>query len=168
MSTSRTRGTESKSWKHSNSPSAKASLRQEAKAGTSARQSSPINFDGSEELNEGDPAKELQAEEATKYRAVSARLNYLCQGRLDIAYACKEAARKLSEPQHGDWVMLKRIACYLRAHPRLRQRFVWQKSSEMIDAYVDSDWAWCRRTGRSTSGGALIIGQHCIKGYSNT
>ena len=120
-------------------------------------------FDGAEELEPGDPAVELPAAEATKYRAVSARLNYMCRDRVYIAYACKGAARRMSKPQQGDWMLLKRIARYLRAHPRLCQRFPWQDLPEKIDAYVDSDWAGCKRTGRSTSGGALMLGQHCIK-----
>ena len=41
----------------------------------------------------------LPPAEATKYRAVSARLNYLCQDRVDISYACKEAARRMSSPK---------------------------------------------------------------------
>ena len=32
----------------------------------------------------------------------------------------------------------------------------------------DSDWAGCRVTGKSTSGGALMIGGHFLKGWSRT
>jgi len=110
----------------------------------------------------------LPPSEATKYRGVSARLNYLCQDRVDISYACKEAARKMSSPKTGDWHLLRRIARYLRAVPRLCQTFTWQDMPKRVDGYVDSDWAGCKTTCRSTSGGALMLGQHCIKGYSTT
>ena len=63
--------------------------------------SAKFSFDGGEQLEAGEAAAELPPGEATKYRAASARLNYLCQDRLDIAYACKEAARKMSRPQKG-------------------------------------------------------------------
>ena len=42
---------------------------------------SKAEFDGSVELGEQDSSKELPSAEATRYRAVSARLNYLCQDR---------------------------------------------------------------------------------------
>ncbi len=109
--------------------------------------SDPHLPDGHGDGPEGD-STELPPREATKYRAVSARLNYLCQDRLDIAYACKEAARKMSKPQLGDWHLLKRIARYLKVVPRLCQRFEWQSMPARIDCYVDSDWAGCKRTGR--------------------
>ena len=34
--------------------------------------------------------------------------------------------------------------------------------------YSDSDWAGCRRTARSTSGGAICRGSHCLRTYSVT
>ena len=32
--------------------------------------------------------------------------------------------------------------------------------------YTDSDWAGCRDTGKSTSGGIVMIGSHYIRGWS--
>ena len=40
----------------------------------------------------------------------------------------------------------------------------WQGEEEDIIGYTDSDWAGCRTTGESTSGGSLCIGSHFIKG----
>ena len=37
-----------------------------------------------------------------------------------------------------------------------------------MEAYTDSDWAGCRLTGEKTSGGAVTIGEHFIKGWSST
>ena len=37
-----------------------------------------------------------------------------------------------------------------------------------VTTYTDSDWAGCRVTGRSTSGGAIMIGEHYIKGWAST
>ena len=34
--------------------------------------------------------------------------------------------------------------------------------------YSDSDWAGCRVTGKSTSGGVVMVGTHCIKGWART
>ena len=38
----------------------------------------------------------------------------------------------------------------------------------VVHTYVDSDWAGCRKTRKSTSGGAIMGGGHFIKGWSRT
>ena len=57
---------------------------------------------------------------------------------------------------------------YLVGMPRGVLRFVWQAKPNVLDAYVDADWAGCKRTCRSTSGGALQHGWHCVKTWSST
>ena len=47
--------------------------------------------------DDNDPA--LIGAEATLYRAVAARLNYLAPDRPDIAFSVKEAARAMSAPR---------------------------------------------------------------------
>ena len=37
-----------------------------------------------------------------------------------------------------------------------------------MDIYSDSDWAGCKTTGKSTSGGVIAIGSHVIKAWSRT
>ena len=59
-----------------------------------------------EEPNPGDEV-ELSGSEATKYRGVCARLNYLAQDRPDVRYACKEASRWMARPRLGHWLLLK-------------------------------------------------------------
>ena len=39
---------------------------------------------------------------------------------------------------------------------------------EVMDVYTDSDWAGCRQTGKSTSGGAVMIGENFIKSWATT
>ena len=36
-----------------------------------------------------------------------------------------------------------------------------------MTAFTDSDWAGCARSAKSTSGGAVCIGEHVIKTYCN-
>ena len=102
----------------------------------------------------------LQGTEATTYRALCARLNYLSQDRPDIRFASKEASRSMAAPRQGDWGLLKRIGRYLVGTPRLRQSFRWQESPSVVTTFVDSDWAGCKRTCRSTSGGTIQLGCH--------
>ena len=47
-------------------------------------------------------------------------------------------------------------------------KYPWQGEEKMIVGFSDSDWAGCRVTGKSTSGGALGIGSHLIKAWSRT
>ena len=43
-----------------------------------------------------------------------------------------------------------------------------QDDTDTLDVYTDSDWAGCRRSRKSTSGGAIMRGGHCIKAWSKT
>ena len=61
----------------------------------------------------------LGPEEARKYRAITARLNYLAPDRVDIQFAVKEAARGMSSPKSSDWPKLQRIGRYFLGRPRL-------------------------------------------------
>ena len=63
--------------------------------------------------------EELPATEATIYRAIGARCNYLQPDRPDIQYAVKEVCRPMSRPTTQAWQMLKRIGRYLKGRPRL-------------------------------------------------
>jgi hypothetical protein len=47
-------------------------------------------------------------------------------------------------------------------------RFQWQGYDEDTEGYSDSDWAGCRKTAKSTSGGVIMAGSHFLKGWSRT
>ena len=47
-------------------------------------------------------------------------------------------------------------------------KYGWQGHEHEVTGYSDSDWAGCRVTGKSTSGGAIAIGGHFIKGWAHT
>ena len=63
--------------------------------------------------------KEMTASEATQYRAVVARCNFLSVDRPDIQFASKECSRCMSSPKNGDWEALKRLGRYLLSRPRV-------------------------------------------------
>ncbi len=116
-----------------------------------------------EEVEDDEP---MEAKDATRYRAIVARLNYMAADRADIQFAVKEAARHMSTPTKSNWHALKRIGQYLKGRPRLVLRYQWQSCGGTVVTYTDSDWAGCKKTGRSTSGGIVTIGGHVIKTYS--
>ena len=106
----------------------------------------------------------LNEKEATKYRAIVARLNYLLPDRPDLAYAVKELARSMSSPANGDWIRLKRLARYIKGRLRMVQQYNWQPAQWMISTYGDADWVGCKQTRMSTIGGCIKIGRHAING----
>ena len=110
----------------------------------------------------------LQGSAATEFRALAARANYLAQDRADIQYAAKECCRGMAAPTRGHLKAMRRLVRYLIAFPRVVWSFVFQHRQDCLRFYSDSDWAGCRRTARSTSGGIALIGSHCIRSYSVT
>ena len=62
---------------------------------------------------------------------------------------------------------LKRIGRYFCGRPRLV--YVYRRQEvRAINVYVGIDWAGCERTRKSTSGGVVMLGRHCIKHWSST
>ena len=110
----------------------------------------------------------LSEKDATRYRVVIARCNYLAPDRPDISYAVKELARAMSKPTEGDMQRLKGLGRYLKQKPRLQQWYEWQDAQRQIITYSDADWAGCKLTRKSTTGGCVMLGTHTIKTWSRT
>ena len=108
----------------------------------------------------------LVGEEATKYRAVAARINYLSQDRADIRFATMRLCSKMSAPSVKDMEKLKRMARYLRGVPRSPLLFKWQRPECSVVVFTDSDWAGDKRTRKSVSGGAAMFGGHLVKQWA--
>ena len=90
----------------------------------------------------------LSPDDATLYRALSARCNYLAQDRPDIAYSSKELCREFSVPNVNTYGKLKRLARYLCGMPRLVYEYKWQTMPATLDCYTDTDFAGCKETRR--------------------
>ena len=71
----------------------------------------------------------------------------------------------MSSPDQASQQALHRFTRYLKGSPRLVYSFFWQPESD-LDVYVDTDFAGCMATRRSTSGGVAIRGTHLIKHWS--
>ena len=110
----------------------------------------------------------LGAADATAFRAVAARGNYLAQDRPDIQFAVKELCRSMSSPKREDWNRLKRLGRYLSGRPRAVGVYPWQDSPQIVDVYSDANWAGCHSSRKSTSGGAVMFGRCCVRSYSKT
>jgi len=105
----------------------------------------------------------LDRNERKKYCAIIGKLLRLALIRPDIAYATKELTRDLTAPTTESITKVKCLLRYIAGTKDHCQRLcpnVTLESSNCtldLDCYVDSDWAGCRRTRKSTSGTVVQI-----------
>ena len=117
---------------------------------------------------EKDDEIELGAEDAKVYRSVTARTNYLSMDRPELQYSVKEACRSMAKPTMGGLRKLKRTLRFLKGSPRLIQWFEPCGPQDFVKVTVDSDWAGCRTTRKSTSGGVARWGSSTLKTWATT
>jgi hypothetical protein len=117
------------------------------------------------ELEDDVEDHELSREECKSFRMLAARLNYMAQDNVWLQFPAKEVCRNIANPRLCDFSKIKRIVKFLIGVGDVKLLFRWQSEEEARDitVFVDSDWAGCRRTRRSTSGGAIMIGGHCLR-----
>ena len=92
----------------------------------------------------------------------------MAQDRSDVQFAVKELCRAMSEPSQADWLALKRLARYLISRKRVVIHYKYQHMPDNIDVWTDTDYAGCRVSRKSTSGGIVMMGSHIIKAWSST
>jgi hypothetical protein len=96
-------------------------------------------------------------------------MNYLAQDAPEVQFAAKEVCREMARPSSDGWRKLKILARFILERTAVVWQFAWQDEAELVlRAFSDSDWAGCRKTRRSTSGGVLMVGSHCLKTWSST
>ena len=95
----------------------------------------------------------LETEQASAFRAIAARCNYLAADRPDIMHAVKELCREKSTPNSRSMDRLKRVGRYLVAKPRQIWRYDWQAPVYTVDINTDANWCGCKVGRKSTSGG---------------
>ena len=113
---------------------------------------------------------ELTVSEAKTYRMLAARLNYMAQDNPLLQYPAKEVCRSMARPSVTDFGKVKRLVRFLKRVGPVKFNYVMQEESEAkhIMVYVDSDWAGCQRTRRSTTGGVMKVGRHVVRTWSAT
>jgi hypothetical protein len=127
-----------------------------------------LSVSGKVEDLTGEP-EVLEAGECTSFRAVAARVNYLAQDAPELQFAAKEVCRDMARPSRDSWKKLKILARFILEREAMIWQFGWQDEVGLeLCVFSDSDWAGCRRTRRSTSGGVVLLGGHCLKTWSST
>lgn len=74
----------------------------------------------------------------------------------------------MAQPTLQAFEKLKKVTRFLLSRKAVKFKFLWQEEVDRVQVYTDSDWAGCLRTRRSTSGGVVMIGAHCLKTWSLT
>ena len=74
----------------------------------------------------------------------------------------------MSKPTTGSLRRFRRIGRYLKMHPRLVWKYAVQGEVGEFTVQTDADCAGCRGARKSTSGGTISHGSHCIKTWSKT
>ena len=93
------------------------------------------------------------------------RIVYLAQDRLDLTVAAVELNKTMAIPREGDSERLKRVARYLHGNPDYVQWYPLQYEPTTVVLSTDADWATCRETRRSNSGGIVMLGDHLIAAW---
>jgi hypothetical protein len=110
----------------------------------------------------------LDRQQMRDYRSAVARCNYLAADRFEIAFTTKELCRAMAKPTALDAKAITRLIRFLKGLPRIIQRVPFEdRPPTVVEAYVDSDWAGCRKSRKSTSGGILYLGGVAVRAWSS-
>ncbi|GJR87574.1 retrovirus-related pol polyprotein from transposon TNT 1-94 [Tanacetum coccineum] len=96
--------------------------------------------------------------DATKYRSMIGALMYLTSSRPDIVHATCVCARYQAQPTEKHLKEVKRIFRYLRGTVNAGLWYTKDSGFELT-GFSDADYAGCKDTFKSTSGGAQFLGE---------
>nr|GFB51898.1 retrovirus-related Pol polyprotein from transposon TNT 1-94 [Tanacetum cinerariifolium] len=99
--------------------------------------------------------------DATKYRSMIGALMYLTSSRPDIVHATYLCARYQAKPTEKHLKEVKRIFRYLRGTVNMGLWYTKDSGFELI-GFLDVDYARCKDTFKSTSGGAQFLGEKLV------
>ena len=76
----------------------------------------------------------------------------------------------MANPKVPDFQIIKKLARFMVGLKEVRFCYDWQSEAEAreLRVFVDSDWAGCVRSRRSTSGGVVQLGKHTLRTWSAT
>ncbi len=105
----------------------------------------------------------MNSSDARGYRGSVARVVYLAQDRVDLGHSGCLVARTMARPRKAtQGHVMKKIRRHLKEFPEYSQFYPDQEKEGILKLYIDSDWATCKMTRRSCSGGLVMMGSHVI------
>ncbi|GJR76847.1 retrovirus-related pol polyprotein from transposon TNT 1-94 [Tanacetum coccineum] len=99
--------------------------------------------------------------DATKCRIMISALMYLTSSKPDIVYATCLCARYLVKPTKKHLKEVKRIFHYLRGTVNMRLWYTKDSGFELT-RFSNADYAGCKDTFKSTSGGTQLLGKKLV------
>lgn len=110
----------------------------------------------------------LTPAEHALFRRVVGKLMYASTCRPDLSFATKQLARRVAQPNHSDWVAMRRLLRYVKG----TQEYVLQlklesEMSEEILVFADSDFAGGEDR-KSTTGGVIFYHGMLVACWSRT
>ncbi|GJS46215.1 retrovirus-related pol polyprotein from transposon TNT 1-94 [Tanacetum coccineum] len=99
--------------------------------------------------------------DATKYRSMIGALMYITSSRPDIVHATCLCARYQAKPTEKHLKEVKRIFRYLRGTVNMGLWYTKDSGYELT-GFSDADYAGCKDTFKSTSGGAQFLGEKLV------
>nr|GFA74822.1 hypothetical protein [Tanacetum cinerariifolium] len=99
--------------------------------------------------------------DATKYRSMIGALMYLMSSRPDIVHATCLCARYQAKPTEMHLKEVKRIFLYLRGTVNTGLWYTKDSGFELTE-FLDTDYAGCKDTFKSTFGGAQFLGEKLV------
>nr|GEZ44448.1 retrovirus-related Pol polyprotein from transposon TNT 1-94 [Tanacetum cinerariifolium] len=100
--------------------------------------------------------------DATKYRSMIGALMYLTSSRPDIVHATCVCVRYQAHPIKKHLKEVKRIFCYLWGTVNMGLWYTKDSGFELT-GFPDADYAGCKDTFKSTSGGAQFLGEKLVR-----
>ena len=130
----------------------------------------PVDTTGSASLKRIEDADvALDAKAHSLFRTAVGKLLWLAFVRPDCSYAVKELSRDVKRPTFESLAKLKHLLRYLSGTKdyvlRIKPSHMLEDCTSSLDivCYVDSDWAGCSKTRKSTSGStAQVLGSDMI------
>ncbi len=107
-------------------------------------------------------------EDAKDFRGCAARMNFLSQDCPELQHGAKEVCREMAKPLVGSWKRVKKMVRFILSRESVVWRYEWQDEVKEMDVYSDNDWGGRVGGKKSTSGGCVMLGRHCIKTWSST
>ena len=103
----------------------------------------------------------LSEDEHKAFRRAVGKLQWMTYTRPDICYATKELARALQQPTSSDQQKLKHLLRYVKGTTHYKQiirpTVKLTQTTYDLNVYVDSDWAGCVETRKSTTGFSITF-----------
>lgn len=96
--------------------------------------------------------------DATPYRSIIGKLNYLTNTRPDLSYTVQTLSQYMQQPRDSHWEALQHTLNYI--HSTCGQGIILSADAHItLQAFSDSDWASCVDTRRSITGYILLLGK---------